>query len=163
MPFLRLLALPVLASEPSTRHATAENIVAARIAGGVLSHDGAATPVTGAGLAAEHVFRDGNVVEITASALIDGETTEIPVELLFEHAWHAGRYLEPFAGVGPAVVVHSLDGARELSLGAVGAVGTHVWFGEYWGLLAELDLTLDTHENAALGSEVLVGPVFHWE
>ncbi len=163
MPLLHLLALPVLASEPTTGHATAENIVAARFAGGALSHDGGAEPVTGAGLAAEHVFRDGNVVEITASALSAGETTEIPVELLFEHTWHAGHYLEPFAGVGPSVVVHSLDGEREVSFGAVGAVGTHVWLGPHWGLLAEVDVTLDTHESVVLGSEVLVGPVFHWE
>jgi hypothetical protein len=121
----------------------------------------AAGPDAGAGIAAEHVFADGTGVEVTVGAPNGGATGAIPVELLVSHTWHVAEAMEAYAGLGPIVSATPHDGRLTSDWGAVGALGSHVWFGAHLGLLAEVDVTVAP--GTAPHTEFIAGPVFRWD
>jgi hypothetical protein len=136
-------------------------LLAGRAIGSVAVEHGETAALAGGGVALETAPSHHVAVEFTLGKQVQGALSEVPIEVVFERVFELGEHVEPYLGLGPALVVRT-DRAlgSELRPGGVGVVGTHLWLGQDWGVLLEADVVF-THgaEWLSTASEAVTGLV----
>jgi hypothetical protein len=136
-------------------------VLAGRAIGSVAVEHGETGSLAGGGVAVETAPSHHVAMEFVLGKQVRGPLSEVPIELVVERVFALGEHVEPFVGLGPALVVRT-DRAlgSELRPGGVGVVGAHLWLGQDWGVLLEADVVF-THgaEWLSTASEAVTGLV----
>jgi hypothetical protein len=134
-------------------------VLAGRAIGSVAVERGATETLAGGGVALETAPSHHVAVELTLGKQVHGSLSEVPVEVVVQRVFELGDHVEPYLGLGPALVVRTdREVGSELRAGGVGVLGTHVWLGHDWGVLLETDVVC-THggEWLSTASEAKTG------
>ena len=134
-------------------HGHGHGVLAFRTTGGVPVGSEEAGLALGSGAAYETPELHHLALELAVGAAIGPEGTEVPVELLVERPFELGEHLEPYIGLGSTVVAAE----ETLRVGAVGALGAHVWLSRSLGVLLESDAVCLPGEETEVIVEGLTG------
>jgi hypothetical protein len=102
-----------------------------------------AKPHFGGGLSVERaVVHHLLEVELVAGLLPGEHATLLPVELLLKVPFHPTSWLQPYLGLGPAMVVSFDHGEASPHFGAAAVAGAYFWLGGGLGLMLEVQQEL---------------------